>query len=114
MLHVDAVQAAARMPVDFAALDVDAMTISAHKFGGPQGAGALIVKEPHLIEPMIRGGGQERNRRAGTENVQVLAHAEDAEKPPDRHAEHAHHEPVGRDREERPRLAHAAQVHAHQ
>jgi len=68
-VHTDAVQAAGRLPIDFVALGVDALTLSAHKTGGPLGIGALIVKES--IEPisLIRGGGQERNRRAGTENV---------------------------------------------
>ncbi len=69
----DAVQGAGKADVDFAALDVDYLAISAHKFGGPQGAGALIVREGLALEPLIHGGGQERKRRAGTENVAGIA-----------------------------------------
>jgi cysteine desulfurase len=75
ILHVDAVQALGRMPIDARALGADLLTISAHKIGGPKGNGALIVTEPALRwpVPLIRGGGQERNRRAGTENVAGIA-----------------------------------------
>jgi cysteine desulfurase len=69
IMHSDAVQATGRLPIDFESLGVDALTISAHKIGGPQGMGALIVKEGLPLNPSIKGGGQERNRRAGTENV---------------------------------------------
>ena len=69
VIHTDAVQAAGRLPIDFAALGVDALTLSAHKIGGPQGMGALVVKEGLVLKSLIAGGGQERNRRAGTENV---------------------------------------------
>ena len=68
-LHTDAIQAAGRLPLDFKDLGVDYLTLSAHKIGGPQGLGALIVNEKMPIKPFIRGGGQEMNRRAGTENV---------------------------------------------
>lgn len=68
-IHCDAVQAAGRIAVDFAALGVRTMTISAHKIGGPQGVGALIVDDEVALTPMLRGGGQERGSRAGTENV---------------------------------------------
>ena len=68
-LHVDAVQGAGRIAVDLASLGADLLTLSSHKLGGPQGAGALIVRGDIALEPLIRGGGQERNRRAGTENV---------------------------------------------
>jgi cysteine desulfurase len=66
----DAVQAASRIPCDFAALGVDALAISAHKLGGPQGAGALCFASAkhHIRDTMLRGGGQERGVRAGTEN----------------------------------------------
>ena len=70
LLHVDAVQAAGRMPLAF---DTDYVTLSAHKLGGPQGAGALIVKDGAPLTPLIASGGQELNRRAGTENVAALA-----------------------------------------
>lgn len=68
-MHTDAVQAAGRLPIDFASLGVDALTLSAHKIGGPQGVGALIVHEKLALQADQRGGGQEMNRRAGTENV---------------------------------------------
>ncbi len=68
-VHCDAVQAAGKIAVDMAALGVDMMSLSAHKLGGPQGVGALIVADDDLLRPMLRGGGQERGRRAGTENV---------------------------------------------
>ena len=70
LLHVDAVQTIGRMPVSF---DADYITISAHKLGGPQGAGALIVKDDAPLAPLINGGGQESGRRAGTENVAAIA-----------------------------------------
>jgi cysteine desulfurase len=75
VLHVDAVQALGRMAVDAPALGIDLLTVSAHKIGGPKGTGALIVVNPalHWPHPLIRGGGQERNRRAGTENVAGIA-----------------------------------------
>ena len=72
LIHCDAVQAVGRIPVDVATLGVDFLALSAHKFGGPQGSGALVVKEDSPLRPMLRGGGQERNRRAGTENVAAL------------------------------------------
>ncbi len=68
-MHTDAVQAAGKLPIDFADLGVDFLTLSAHKIAGPQGMGALIVSEKAVLQPMLRGGGQEMNRRAGTENV---------------------------------------------
>lgn len=67
LLHVDAVQAAGKIPVDMRALGADLMTLSAHKLGGPQGAGALVARAE--VAAQLRGGGQERGRRAGTENV---------------------------------------------
>jgi len=70
LLHVDAVQAAGRIPMSFTA---DYVTLSAHKIGGPQGAGALIVKDEAPLAPLIHGGGQESGRRAGTENVAAIA-----------------------------------------
>jgi cysteine desulfurase len=74
LLHVDAVQAPGRIACDIEALGADLMTISAHKIGGPQGVGALIRRgDIHIAEPLIRGGGQERNTRAGTENVAAIA-----------------------------------------
>jgi cysteine desulfurase len=75
LLHVDAVQAAGRIPCDINALGADLMTLSAHKIGGPKGVGALIRAREniHFPEPLIRGGGQERGLRAGTENVAGIA-----------------------------------------
>ena len=75
LLHVDAVQGAGRIECDIAALGADFLTLSAHKVGGPKGVGALIRsgEHIHLPEPLIRGGGQERGLRAGTENVAGIA-----------------------------------------
>jgi cysteine desulfurase len=70
LLLVDAVQAAGKMPLAF---DADYLTLSAHKLGGLQGAGALIVKNGAPFAPMIAGGGQERGHRAGTENLAGIA-----------------------------------------
>ena len=68
-IHTDAVQAAGRLSIDFATLGVDALTLSAHKIGGPQGVGALIVDVKLALKAQALGGGQEMNRRAGTENT---------------------------------------------
>ena len=74
LLHVDAVQAPGRMACDIVALGADLMTISSHKLGGPQGAGALIRRgDIHIADSLIKGGGQERGLRAGTENVAAIA-----------------------------------------
>ncbi|MEJ2625676.1 MAG: cysteine desulfurase family protein [Pseudolabrys sp.] len=74
LLHVDAVQAPGRIDCNMAALGADLVSLSAHKLGGPQGAGALIRRDGiHISEPLIRGGGQERGQRAGTENVAGIA-----------------------------------------
>jgi cysteine desulfurase len=69
LLHTDAVQVAGKLPLKFSALGADMMTLSAHKIGGPKGVGALVVRPGVSVEPLIKGGGQERRRRAGTENV---------------------------------------------
>jgi len=74
VLHVDAVQGPGRIDCDIAALGADLISISSHKLGGPQGIGALIRRgDIHIVEPLIRGGGQERGQRAGTENVAAIA-----------------------------------------
>lgn len=73
LAHTDASQACGRIPVDFAALGIDYMTISSHKLGGPQGAGALIVRDGAPLTADLAGGGQERGLRAGTENVAAIA-----------------------------------------
>ena len=75
LLHVDAVQAVGRIPCDIGALGADLLTLSAHKIGGPKGVGALVRarEDLHLADPLIRGGGQERGLRAGTENVAGIA-----------------------------------------
>lgn len=72
LVYTDAVQAAGRLPLDFARLGVDALSLSAHKLGGPQGVGALIVAETLPLSAEHRGGGQEMGRRAGTENVAAI------------------------------------------
>ncbi len=73
LIHCDAVQAFGKIAVDVAALDVDLLSVSAHKIGGPQGVGALIARGNVALEPLLRGGGQEKRRRAGTENVAGIA-----------------------------------------
>lgn len=70
--HTDAVQALGKVPVDFRALGVGALTLSAHKIGGPLGAGALIVDKRLELAPLVAGGGQERGLRSGTENVAAI------------------------------------------
>jgi cysteine desulfurase len=69
LLHSDAVQAAGKVPFAIASSGADMISLSAHKFGGPKGVGALILREGIAVEPLVKGGGQERRRRAGTENV---------------------------------------------
>ena len=75
LLHVDAVQAVGRIACDMATLGADLLTLSGHKIGGPKGTGALVRRSDdiHLADPLIRGGGQERGVRAGTENVAGIA-----------------------------------------
>jgi len=72
LLHTDAVQALGKIPVDFGLLGCDMLTLSAHKMGGPVGAACLVVRQNLPISPMILGGGQELNRRAGTENIPAI------------------------------------------
>jgi cysteine desulfurase len=72
LVFCDAVQAAGKIPIDVRALDVDLLAISAHKFYGPKGAGALYVKRGTRLRALLRGGSQEKNRRAGTENVAAI------------------------------------------
>lgn len=69
LFHTDAVQAIGHIPVDLQEIPVDLLTISAHKFGGPKGVGALYIRKGTKIRPFLFGGGQEKKRRAGTENV---------------------------------------------
>jgi cysteine desulfurase len=70
----DAVQAVGRISCDFDSLGADAIVLSGHKFGGPKGAGALCLRSGFdIADPLLRGGGQERGRRAGTENVAAIA-----------------------------------------
>ena len=90
LFHTDAVQGLGKIPIDVKTLDIDLMTMSAHKIYGPKGVGALYVRSGTRMTALVRGGSQERNRRAGTENVAGIAgfgraavlaqsrHAEDA------------------------------------
>src|SRR5205823_3026382 len=74
LLHVDAVQGLGKIPIDIRALGADLMSVSAHKLGGPKGIGAVALASDQVsFAPLLRGGGQERNRRAGTENVAGIA-----------------------------------------
>ena len=67
--HCDAIASAGRLPISVDAMGVDTLAIAAHKFGGPKGCGVLYVRDGTALEPAVRGGGQERGRRAGTEDV---------------------------------------------
>ena len=71
-IHTDAVQALGKIAVHFANLNVHAMTISSHKIGGPQGAGALVLDKRVDVQPLLHGGGQEKGLRSGTENVSAI------------------------------------------
>ncbi len=73
LVHCDAVQAAGKIDIDLEALGADMLSLSAHKIGGPAGVGALVIAGDVPIQPVQLGGGQERNRRAGTENVPGIA-----------------------------------------
>lgn len=73
LVHIDAIQALAKIPIDFMDLGVDMMSLSSHKIGGPQGVGALVARENLPIKSMILGGGQEVGRRGGTENIAGIA-----------------------------------------
>ncbi|WP_201863764.1 cysteine desulfurase family protein [Microvirga soli] len=75
LIHTDAVQAAGKIPVDMAGLEVDVLTLSAHKIGGPKGIGAVVLASDQyeIADRLIRGGGQEKGFRAGTENVAAIA-----------------------------------------
>lgn len=78
LVHCDAVQAMGKVPFSFVALGLDYSTLSAHKIGGPQGAGALVARASAPLTRQIAGGGQERGFRAGTENVAAIAGFGDA------------------------------------
>jgi cysteine desulfurase len=74
LLHVDAIQAFGKIPFDINVVNADLATLSAHKIGGPKGVGAVVLAEGVLgLAPVLRGGGQEQGRRAGTENVAGIA-----------------------------------------
>ncbi len=71
-VHTDAVQAVGQLPIDFAAIGVDAMTITGHKIGGPFGVGALLLRRDATVVPLLHGGGQERDVRSGTSDVPAI------------------------------------------
>lgn len=73
LFHTDAVQAAGHLPIDLKKLPVDLLSLSAHKFHGPKGIGALYMRSGTALQSLIQGGGQERGKRAGTENVAAIA-----------------------------------------
>lgn len=108
--HCDAVQAIGRMPVDMGQLLVDMLSVSAHKFGGPKGVGALAIAPGVMLVPQIRGGGQEKYRRGGTENIAGIAGlGAAARQVKDRYAA-ADDIKAKRDRLENEILAHAPEV----
>jgi cysteine desulfurase len=72
-VHTDAVQAVGAVPVDFAASGVDALTLTAHKIGGPYGVGALVLRTDRTVTPLVHGGGQERDIRSGTIDAPAIA-----------------------------------------
>jgi cysteine desulfurase len=72
LVHCDAVQAAGKIQIDISRLGVDTLSLSAHKLGGPQGIGALVVADTIAPQPTVKGGGQERGWRAGTENMPAI------------------------------------------
>jgi cysteine desulfurase len=73
LFHTDAVQGLGKVPVNFGLIGADLMTVTAHKLGGPVGAGALVVRDGLPLEPLAHGGGQELRRRPGTENIAAIA-----------------------------------------
>jgi len=73
LVHCDAVQALGKIAVNFGLLGVDTLSVSAHKLGGPVGAGALVIRDGLPVTALLQGGGQELRRRAGTENVAAIA-----------------------------------------
>ncbi|GAA4803580.1 cysteine desulfurase family protein [Nocardioides caeni] len=98
-VHSDAVQAIGAVPVDFATSGVDALAVSGHKVGGPQGVGALVVRREVSLTPLLHGGGQERDVRSGTLDVPAIAgFAAAVEEAVKHQAEHAARLTVLRDR----------------
>jgi cysteine desulfurase len=88
--HTDAVQALGQLPLRFESLGADLLTVSAHKIGGPKGVGALLVRDPALIHPVVRGGSQQAGLRPGTENAAgIVGFGRAAELAAREQAEHA-------------------------
>ena len=72
LFHTDAVQAAGHLPIDVSSMNIDMLSLSAHKFHGPKGVGALYCRKGIFLQPLIEGGAQERGKRAGTENLPAI------------------------------------------
>ena len=99
LFHTDAVQAVGHIAVDVQAMNIDLLSLSAHKFHGPKGVGALYARRGVWIQPLIEGGAQERGKRAGTENIPgIVGMAKALELACDRMAEHAARMQAQRDR----------------
>ncbi|HEY1929691.1 MAG TPA: cysteine desulfurase family protein [Caulobacteraceae bacterium] len=109
-LHVDAIQGAGKLAIDFEALGADTLSLSAHKLGGPQGVGALVAGPRARLSRRIHGGGQERGLRAGTENVSGIAGFGAAAEAASRDLPRAAVESAGRDELEKVVLAAGAEV----
>ena len=114
LVHVDAAQAAGRIPIDVDELGADLLSASAHKLGGPAGLGVLVVRRGLRLPPLLQGGAQERNRRAGLENIPAIAGLGAVAAALDRsRLEHEHQQVAALSRRLRSGLARLPGVRAH-